>query len=128
MSVDLIKLAVFHYQITVPHPERKKDIMITYLINYFESLLNPKIWLGGCGYELEKEFSVCDECKIKNKPLREEKKVEFEENIDDFIKSIDEFTDEIASKITKQQCFLISQKLNIKCYVSNKKNVKEVIL
>ena len=123
MSVDLIKLAVFHYQITISHPERKKDTMIIHLINYFESLLNPKICLGGCGHELEEEFSVCDECKIKNKPLREEKKLEFEENIDDFIKEIDEFTDEIASKITKQQCFLISQKLDIKCYVSNKKNV-----
>jgi len=123
MNADLVKLAISHYQITVPHPERKKDIMITYLINHFESLLNPKICLGGCGHELEEEFSVCDECKIKNKPLREEKKVQFEENIDDFIKSIDEFTDEMACKLTKQQCFLITQKLDIKCYVSNKKTV-----
>ena len=56
MNADLVKLAIVHYQITVPHPERKKDIMITYLINHFESLLNPKICLGGCGYELEEEF------------------------------------------------------------------------
>jgi hypothetical protein len=97
--------------------------MVVYLINYFQSLLTPKICLGGCGYELENEFSVCDACKQNPKTLREEKKVEFEENIDEYIKSIDEFTDEIANKLTKQQCFLVSQKLNIKCYVSNKKNV-----
>ena len=30
---------------------------------FYKSLLNPKICLGGCGFELEYEYSVC-----KDKP------------------------------------------------------------
>lgn len=121
MSADLIKLAISHYKITVPYNERKKDLMIVKLIDHFQSLLNPKICLGGCGFELENEFSVCKACKDKPKNLREQKKVDFEENIDLYVEQLEDFTDEDASKLTKDKCVLIAKKLNIKFYISNKK-------
>jgi len=95
--------------------------MIVRLIEHFQSLLNPKICLGGCGFELDNEFSVCKACKDKPKNLREQKKVDFEENIDLYISQLEDFTDEDASKLTKDKCVLIAKKLNIQFYLSNKK-------
>ena len=121
ISSDVIKLIVFHYKVSVPHEERKKDLMIVRLIDHFQSLLNTKICLGGCGFELENEFSVCKACKDKPKNLREQKKVDFEENIDLYISQMEDFTDEDAAKLTKDKCVLIAKKLNIQFYISNKK-------
>lgn len=121
ISADLIKLAIVHYKISIPSEERKKDFMIVKLINHFQSLLNPKICLGGCGFELENEYSVCKACKDKPKNLREQKKVDFEENIDLYISQLEDFTDEESSKLTKGNCCLIAKKLNIQFYLSNKK-------
>lgn len=121
ISADLIKLAIHHYKISMNHAERKKDFMIVKLIEHFESLLNPKICLGGCGFELENEFSVCKACKDKPKNLREKKRISFEENIDLYVSQLEDFTDEDSAKLTKNNCVLIAKKLDIKFYLSNKK-------
>lgn len=121
ISADLIKLAIHHYKISMNHAERKKDFMIVKLIEHFESLLNPKICLGGCGFELENEFSVCKACKDKPKNLREKKRISFEENIDLYVAQLEDFTDEDSEKLTKNNCVLIAKKLDIKFYLSNKK-------
>jgi hypothetical protein len=121
ISADLIKLAIVHYKISIPSEERKKNFMIVKLINHFQSLLNPKICLGGCGFELEYEYSVCKACKDKPKNLREQKKVDFEENIDLYISQLEDFNEEEFEKLTKDNCCLIAKKLNIQFYLTNKK-------
>jgi hypothetical protein len=123
MSADLVKLAMFHYKISIPHKERQKANMIVRLTEHFQSLLNPRICLGGCGFELETDFSVCKACKDKPKKLREQKKVEFNDNIDLYISELEDFNDDIAKKLTKDNCIAIAKQLNIKFYLTNKKYV-----
>jgi hypothetical protein len=123
MSVDLIKLAISHFQISVPHTERKKENMVVKLIEHFQSLLNPLICLGGCGNELNTEFSVCLECKNKKSELREEKYTKFECELDNLIENMKKFTDEDGVKYTKKQLILISRKLEIKVYNEEKKSI-----
>ncbi len=124
MPVDVLKLAISHYNI---HWDRRKgqakDYIMVLFIDHFQSLLNPKVCIGGCGFELEKEFSVCDACKRKPKNLREEKVVSFEANLDRFMEDLDDFTDETASKLTKMQCESVAKKLGIPFYVSQKKQI-----
>lgn len=123
ISSDLVKLALAHYKIPKDPKNQTKANMIVKLVDYFQSQLNPKICLGGCGFELETEFSVCDYCKKKPKNLREQKEVDFEANLDTYMAELDDFTDETANKLTKTQCVLIAKRLNIQFYVSNKRYV-----
>lgn len=124
MPVDLLKLTISHYKI---HWDKKKGqtkaAILVLLIDHFQSLLNPKICLGGCGFELQEDFSLCEACKKKPKNLREEKVVSFEENLDTYMDELTELTDEMANKLTKVQCELIAKRLGISFYVSHKKHI-----
>ena len=81
MSSDLLKLVVKEYKISMSHEDRKKDIMVVKIINYFSSLLSPFICLGKCGATLTTEFSVCYQCKIKPKTSAEQIMLEFEKKL-----------------------------------------------
>jgi hypothetical protein len=126
MPVDVLKLLISDYKITVKHKDRKKDVMIVKLIEYFQSLLSPNMCLGNCGIELETEFSVCDVCKNKKDIIREEKYSEFEDNIENIVSKMNNFTIEDSIKYTKKQLVLIATHLNIKFYTEEtKKSIVE---
>lgn len=123
MSADVVKLAVTHFKIKHSHAERKKDILVTKLIDHFKSLLNSYICLGSCGMELEKEFSVCDVCKLKPKSSVEEKLLEFEKNLDDIVADLTSMTPDDSYKYTKKQVVMIAKKLGVKFYQTQDKPI-----
>jgi hypothetical protein len=123
MSADVVKLAVTHFKIKHSHEERKKDILVTKLIDHFKSLLNSYICLGSCGLELEKEFSVCDVCKLKPKTSVEEKLLEFEKNLEDTVANLTSMTPDDSYKYTKKEVIMIAKKLKVKFYQTQDKPV-----
>jgi len=116
MSVDLLKLVVRDYKITISHSDRKKDIMLVKIIDHFKSLLNPYVCLGNCGSMMANQFSVCDVCKLKPKNSAEEIMFEFEKNLDELIEDLDSMKPEDSFKYNKKQIILIAKKLDVKFY------------
>jgi hypothetical protein len=123
MSADLLKLAVKHYQISMPSDERVKDKLVVHIIDYFKSLLNPFICLGHCGNTLSEQFSVCDVCKTNKKTIAEEKLIEFEKNIDELIPTLTSMKKEDSHLYNKKQIMMIATKLGIKYYKTQDKPV-----
>ena len=123
MSADVVKLAITHFKIKHSHEERKKDILVTKLIDHFKSLLNSYICLGSCGLELEKEFSVCDVCKLKPKTSVEEKLLVFEKNLDETVANLTNMTPDDSYKYTKKEIVMIAKKLKVKFYQTQDKPV-----
>ena len=114
MSSDLLKLVVKEYKITMSHEDRKKDIMIVKIIDYFSSLLSPFVCLGKCGATLTTEFSVCYKCKIKPKTSAEENMLEFEKKLDKLVEDLESMSREDSYPYNKKQIILIAKKLSIK--------------
>ena len=123
MSVDLLKLVVREYKITISHSDRKKDIMLVKIIDHFKSLLNPYVCLGNCGSMMANQFSVCDVCKLKPKNSAEEIMFEFENNLDELIEDLDSMKPEDSFKYNKKQIILIAKKLNVKFYQTQDKPI-----
>lgn len=123
MSADLLKLAVKHYQISMPSDERVKDKLVVHIIDYFKSLLNPFICLGHCGNTLVEQFSVCDVCKLSKKTIAEEKLIEFENNLDELIPNLTSMKKEDSHLYNKKQIMMIATKLGIKYYKTQDKPV-----
>jgi len=96
------------------HEDRKKDIMIVKIIDYFSSLLSPFVCLGKCGATLTTEFSVCYKCKIKPKTSAEENMLEFEKKLDKLVEDLESMTREDSYPYNKKQIILIAKKLGIK--------------
>ena len=122
MSADLLKLAVKHYQISMPSDERVKDKLVVHIIDYFKSLLNPFICLGHCGNTLVEQFSVCDVCKLSKKTIAEEKLIEFENNLDELIPNLTSMKKD-SHLYNKKQIMMIATKLGIKYYKTQDKPV-----
>ena len=114
MSSDLLKLVVKEYKITMSHSDRKKDIMIVKILDYFTSLLSPFICLGKCGATLTVEFTVCYQCKIKPKTSAEEIMMEFEKNLDTLVEGLESMKKEDSIQYNKKQIIMIAKKLDIK--------------
>jgi hypothetical protein len=123
MSSDVVKLSVTHFKIKHSHNDRKKDILVTKLIDHFKSLLNSYICLGSCGLELDREFSVCDVCKLKRKSSVEEKLLEFEKNLDETVANLTSMTPDDSYKYTKKEVIMIAKKLGVKFYKTQDKPI-----
>ena len=128
MSIDLLKLTVKHYQISMSHSGRKKDLIIVKIVDHFRALLNPFICLGNCGSRLPIQFSVCDVCKLNPKNSAEEIMAEFTKNLDDLIPEIESMKPEDSFKYNKKQVMLIARKLGLKIYnTMDKPVIMEII-
>lgn len=123
MSSDVVKLSVTHFKIKHSHNDRKKDILVTKLIDHFKSLLNSYICLGSCGLELDREFSVCDVCKQKPKSSVEEKLLEFEKNLEETVANLTSMTQDDSYKYTKKEVIMIAKKLGVKFYQTQDKPI-----
>ena len=73
--------------------------------------------------ELEKEFSVCDVCKLKPKTSVEEKLLEFEKNLDETVANLTSMTPDDSYKYTKKEIVMIAKKLKVKFYQTQDKPV-----
>jgi len=123
MSVDLLKLVIKEYKISMSHSDRKKDIMLVKIIDHFKSLLNPYVCLGNCGCKLPTQFSVCDICKLNPKNSAEEIMLEFEKNLDELVEGLEQMKPEDSIKYNKKQIVLIAKKLGIKFYQTQDKPI-----
>ena len=120
----LIKV-ISHFEIGRKSSDRK-DKMIFNIVEHFRKIQKPTLCLGGCGFDLGKEFSYCKTCEEKKeKPRRAEKMVNFEDNLDDFIETLVEVTEDMKYKYNKSQFMMIAKKLNVKL---NSKDRKDKII
>ena len=101
----------------------RKDKMIFNIVEHFRKIQKPTLCLGGCGFNLSKEFTYCKPCEEKKeKPRRAEKMVNFEDNLDEFIEKLVEITEEMNYKYNKSQFMMIAKKLNVKLHSKDRKD------
>ena len=108
MSKDLIALCMTHYKISRSHTDNK-DQLVVKIIDHFKKLLNPFACTGFCGSITEQQFSLCDDCKINNITLVEQKNIEFEKEIDEHIKNLTCIKKEDEHKYFEQVHYKIRQ-------------------
>ena len=85
------------------------------MVEHFKKLLNPNICLGGCGYILEEQFSKCKKCKrIEDKKVTNHQlsNIEFENNIEEFISTLEQLKKE-EDIYNKKQIIMIARKLGL---------------
>ena len=107
----------------------KKEKMIENFITHFESMQNPLLCRGGCGFLLKEQFTTCQDCVRK-----QEKKLSlvgirnevFDEMIDDIIA---ELKHPITShEYNKTQLLQISRKVGITPTQAGQQHSKEEVL
>ena len=92
-----------------------KERMVYNMVEHFKKLLNPNICLGGCGYILEEQFSKCKKCKrIEDKKVTNHQlsNIEFENNIEEFISTLEQLKKE-EDIYNKKQIIMIARKLGL---------------
>jgi len=92
-----------------------KERMVYNTVEHFKKLLNPNICLGGCGFILEKQFSECKKCKrVEEKKVTNHQlsNIEFENNIEEFVSTLEQLKKE-EDIYNKKQIVMIARKLGL---------------
>jgi hypothetical protein len=99
-----------------------KSIMINNVVKHFQKIMNPKLCIGGCGYELVNTFDTCEKCKNKDKTANT-KMAEFEENLDHIVHNFKKIEKNDEYKYTKDKLYKIAIQLGAKAKKSHKKSI-----
>jgi hypothetical protein len=99
-----------------------KNTMVNNITEYFRRIMNPKLCKGGCGYELEKEFDICEKCKNKDKTAVS-KMADFEDNLEYIADNIKKIEGIDEYKYNKEQFYKIAIFLGINVKKSYTKKV-----
>lgn len=91
-----------------------KDRMILNIMTHFRALLDPLTCQGGCGSRMKIEFTTCLKCKPKREKKAVDNMVKFEDNIDEFLKTLQPIQESEHYKYNKKQVLLMYSKLNVK--------------
>lgn len=90
--------------------------MIHNVVEYFRTLLNPNLCMGGCGFTIQTQFTTCQNCQQKTERKQKSKRVptiSFEDNLENIIENLQPIEPSNEHIYNKAQTFKIARKLGI---------------
>ena len=118
---DKLVKVISHFQIGRKATDTK-NTMVNNVTEYFRRIMNPKLCNGGCGYDLEKEFDICEKCKNKDKTAVS-KMADFEDNLEYIAENIKKIEGPDEYKYNKEQFYKIAIFLGVNAKKSYTKKI-----
>lgn len=112
---DRLVLIISHFKVGRKASDTK-DRMIKNLVSHFERLQDPFLCVGGCGYRLSRQFTMCDACTAAKprRPRKFDRMAEFEDNIDELVEGLTNISEADMHAYNKEQIMMIYRALNIR--------------